>query len=112
MRSLHRTHDDATVHVGIPIYVHDPSRERTVRIEITSTATAWWATVRALISLNDPRDPDRFRLQRDGIILKPHKSLADSEVPPRVTLELIDTRAEHPPPAVPPRRSRSTLRPA
>jgi hypothetical protein len=66
--------DENTVHASVPIYVRG-SLGSVVRLEVAPRTTAYWATARALIALDDPRDAERCALMFHRAPLQPRRSL-------------------------------------
>ena len=94
-------HGDDSHLVG-KVYVRGP-HNRLLELDFTPQSTVWWATQRALIALNDPRDPSECRLVLHGKALRPRRSLAKSGVCDGDTLELVAAKTV-------PRRSRLAAR--
>jgi hypothetical protein len=80
------------VHVSINVYIRD-THNRVVELELTHGSTVWWATVRALIALDDPGDAAEYALALHGKPLPPYRSLAASNVRNGDTLDLLPARA-------------------
>ena len=93
--------DDRRQLVG-KVYVRGP-HNRLLELDFTPQSTVWWATQRALIADNDPRDPSECRLVLRGKALRPRRSLASSGVCNGDTLELVAAKTV-------PRRSRLATR--
>ena len=96
----HGDHD--RLHLVGKVYVRGP-HNRLLELDFTPQSTVWWATQRALIALNDPRDPSECRLVLHGKALGPRRSLAGSGVRNRDTLDLVAAKTV-------PRRSRLATR--
>ena len=79
---------DDRLHLVGKLYVRGP-HNRLLDLDFTPQSTVWWATQRALIALNDPRDPSECRLVLDGQALRPRRSLAKSGVHNGDTLDLV-----------------------
>ena len=79
------------------------THNRVVELDVAPQSTAWWATQRALIALDDPRDAARCRLLLHREPLHPRRSLARSGVRHGDTLDLVAADAI-------PRRPRRLLR--
>ena len=84
----HGDHD--RLHLVGKVYVRGP-RNRLLELDFTPESTVWWATQRALIALNDLRDPSECRLLLHGQVLRPRRSLARSGVCDGDTLDLVAT---------------------
>ena len=89
-------------HLVGKVYVRGP-HNRLLELDFTPQSTVWWATQRALIALNDPRDPNQCRLVLHSNALRPRRSLAKSGVCDGDTLELVAAKTV-------PRRSRLPTR--
>ena len=76
------------VRIVMRVYVRD-AHNRFARLEFAPQAKASWATERALIALEDPRDPTHCRLVLDRKPLRPGRSLAKNGVRDGDTLDLI-----------------------
>jgi len=95
-------HGDDRRHLVGKVYVRGP-HNRLLELDFTPQSTVWWATQRALIALNDPRDPNQCRLVLHSNALRPRRSLAKSGVCDGDTLELVAAKTV-------PRRSRLPTR--
>jgi hypothetical protein len=82
----HGDHD--RLHLVGKVYVLGP-HNRLLELDFTPQSTVWWATQRALIALNDQRDPSNCRLVLHGKALRPRRSLAKCGVRNGDTLELV-----------------------
>jgi hypothetical protein len=98
--TYHGDHD--RLHLVGKVYVRGP-HNRLLELDFTPQSTVWWATQRALIALNDPRDPSECRLVLHGKALRPRCSLASSGVSNGDTLDLVAAKTV-------PRHSRLTVR--
>lgn len=80
--------DEEIVHASTPIYIRDGTG-RVIPLEVAPRTTASWATARALIAFDDPRDAAQCALAFRGSPLPPRRSLAASGVRRGDTLDLI-----------------------
>jgi hypothetical protein len=78
------------VSLVIHVYVRG-THNRIVELQLPSHAPTWWATQRALISLEDPHDADQFRLLLRQEPLHRRRSLAKNRVRNGDTLDLVHT---------------------
>ena len=76
------------IHASMPIYVRGDDGGL-VTVEVAPKTTVEWATARALIAFDDPRDPARCALVFHGNGLKPGRSLEASGVRHGDTLDLV-----------------------
>jgi hypothetical protein len=82
----HGDHD--RLHLVGKVYVRGP-HNRLLELDFTPQSTVWWATQRALIALDDLRDPSECRLVLHSEPLRPRRSLARSGVRNGDTLDLV-----------------------
>ena len=87
-----RRNDAHSVRVVMTVYVHD-SHGHTVTLDLAPGSSAWWATERALISLNDESDAAACRLVFRGKPLRPWRSLAANGIQHGDTLKLVSANA-------------------
>ena len=87
-RRAHPRLPDDIVHASLPIYVRG-DHGHLVTVEVAPQTTARWATTRALIALDDPRDAAQCALVFHGNPLSPDRSLVASGVRHGDTLNLV-----------------------
>jgi hypothetical protein len=92
------------VHASMPIYVRN-EHGHLVTVEVAPQTTVRWATARALIALDDPRDAAQCALVFHGNPLTPDRSLDASGVRHGDSLNLVSRNV------VAPRHHRDPRRP-